>query len=80
MTTETPTVAARTTASRWLQLARELDEIARRSLDAEAIDDDTRERVGQLVVREAVALRASTAWPSSVPLQRFEAPCGRKSL
>ena len=62
MTRSTPKADALIVATRWRRLAAELAEHADRCLAAQHIDNATHERVGTLVVREALALNVSTAW------------------
>ena len=52
-----------TTAARWHRLADELTHHADEAMGKRGMPDEVRERVGLLLVREALALRASSRWP-----------------
>lgn len=60
-TTTPPRATARTTANRWRSLSAELYRITNDEPEVDA--DEKRRRVAELVVREAVALGAASAWP-----------------
>lgn len=62
MNRESSTTNTQTTATRWARLAEELHGHGVKALADNRIGDDVRERVGLILTREAVALRAASVW------------------